>query len=227
MRHQHAAHGGGVTRGQRFDHLLVLFHRVLPLRLVLVGAKAQRLHAGIDGAVCVRQHRVGGGIVDGSVDARVQPVVAREIAPREAGHHFVVQRADLGQFLVGDAPGRQLARHALEHGQHLEGVDHVGLGELHRHRPAVGQQVDQPFGGQQLDGLAQRCARHPQLQAQLALVELGAGRDVALHQHGAKARGDLVVQREPGNFDDVSGHGLSLECILNAKMMLTTSENQG
>ncbi|MNT14329.1 hypothetical protein D3C72_1493300 [compost metagenome] len=184
----------------------MLLDRVLPLGLVLVGAKAQRLHAGVDRAVGVRQHRVRRRVVDGRVDARVQAVVARQVAPREAGHHFVVQRAHLGQLLVGDALGRQLARHALEHRQHLEGVEHVGLGELHRHRAAVGQQVDQPLGRQQLDGLAQRRARHVQLQAQLAFVELGAGRDAPLHQHGAQARHHLVMQGQPGDFDDFSGH---------------------
>jgi hypothetical protein len=54
-------------------------------------------------------------------------------------------------------------------------VHDIGLAQLDGDGAAVGQQVGQAFGGQQLDGLAQRRARDAQLLAQLALVELGAG----------------------------------------------------
>jgi hypothetical protein len=47
---------------------------------------------------------------------------------------------------------------AFQDGQQLEAVLHVGLGQLHGHGAPVGQQVHQAFGGQHLDGFAQRCA---------------------------------------------------------------------
>jgi hypothetical protein len=62
-------------------------------------------------------------------------------------------------------------------------------------RAAIGQQIDQPFGGQNFQGLAQRRARNPEHGAQLALRHPAAVGDVALDDIVAQAGEDLVVQR--------------------------------
>jgi hypothetical protein len=54
---------------------------------------------------------------------------------------------------------RCAARQRFQPRHHLEGVEHVGLGEFDCDRAAVRQQFHQAFGGQHLDGLAQRRAR--------------------------------------------------------------------
>ena len=91
-------------------------------------------------------------------------------------------------------------------GHHFEGVEHVGFAQRHGDRAAVGQQLDQAFGRQHLDRFAQRRARDLQHFGQLALVELGAGRDAVFHQHLAQALRHLLVQRGAGDGNDVGGH---------------------
>jgi hypothetical protein len=123
----------------------------------------------------LRQHRVARRGIDGGVDARVQPVVARQVLPREGRP---------ASRSAGRGSRRSRRRWRARRPARPTGPPappaprrraHVGFGQLDGHRAAVGQQVDQAFGGQQLDGLAQRRARHVQLLAQLTLVELGAG----------------------------------------------------
>jgi hypothetical protein len=52
----------------------------------------------------------------------------------------------------------------------------------------------------------------------LTLVQLGARRDAALDEQGAKPCGDLIVQAQTRNFDDL-GHGVLLApfCMQNTK----------
>jgi hypothetical protein len=114
-----------------------------------------------------------------------------------AGQHLEVQGPHLGQFLLADALRGQLAGHALQPGQHFEGLQHIGLIQPHGHGATVGDQIHQPFGGQQLDGFAQRRARDAQLLAQGALMELGPGRYAPFHQPGAQPRGHLLMQGQP------------------------------
>jgi hypothetical protein len=87
------------------------------------------------------------------------------------------------------------------------------------HRAAVGQQVDQAFGGQPLDGFAQRRARHVQLLAQFTLVELGAGRDAAFDQQLAQPLRHLVVQA-PREMSMMSAMGQRTKRVLTFCMQM-------
>ncbi|MNZ95536.1 hypothetical protein D3C78_1146920 [compost metagenome] len=189
---------------QRVEHLFVFLGRVLPLRAIVVGVKAHRMGPGVDAAVGLAEHRVLGGGVDGRVDARIELVVACQVLAREAGHHFVMQGPDLIELGIGDALGREFARQAFERGQHFEGVEDVIFLEAGGHGAAVGQQLHQAFDRQQLDGFAQGGARDAQQRAQLALVEFGAGGDLALHQHAAQPFGHLFMQRDAWNFSGLN-----------------------
>ena len=57
----------------------------------------------------------------------------------------------------------------------------------------------QTFSGEYLEGLAQRCAGHPQLRCEQPFVKSGAGREAALDDHVAKAIGRLFVKRSSDN----------------------------
>ena len=56
--------------------------------------------------------------------------------------------------------------------------------------PRFGCELDQPFGGEQAKGLAQRRARHAEAVAQHPLVEPRAGRELAFDDQVAQLVGD-------------------------------------
>jgi hypothetical protein len=95
---------------------------------------------------------------------------------------------------------------------HLEGVQDIGFRQRDGHGAAVGQQFDQAFGGQHLDGFAQRRARHVQQLRELALVELGAGCDGTFDQHLAQAMRHLFVQGGARDGDDFCAHCRDFVC---------------
>jgi hypothetical protein len=66
---------------------------------------------------------------------------------------------------------------------------------------AVGQLNQQPIPRQHAESLAQRRARHAQLLAEFALVQLGAGRQHAFDDQDAQPLRRRFGQREPGNGD--------------------------
>ena len=172
----------------------MVLHGGLPFGFVLVGLEAQRQQSGVDLPVCGAEHWVSGGGVDGRMNGRIEPVIGRQIASRESGQHFVVQGFDFGQLGLRDAFGRQLARLGLQAGDDFKGVSHVGLAQFQRNGAAVWQQLHQALGGQPLDGFAQWRARDFQHLAELALIELGAGRNATFNQHFAQPLGHLLVQ---------------------------------
>ena len=120
-----------------------------------------------------------------------------------------MQRADLCEFVVGDARRGKLARMRFEIGHHLKGVDHILLAKRERNGATVRQQLDEALRGQHLDRLAQRRARDLKLLAKLALIQLGTGRNGAFDQHAAQPGGRLMWERLAGEFDDF-GHALFL-----------------
>ena len=71
-------------------------------------------------------------------------------------------RLDLVQFGIGDALRREFARLRFQPGHDFEGVQDIGFGQFHRDRAPIGQQFDQAFGCQHLDGFAQRRTRDAQ-----------------------------------------------------------------
>ncbi|HEY6454526.1 MAG TPA: hypothetical protein VIY90_04515 [Steroidobacteraceae bacterium] len=90
--------------------------------------------------------------------------------------------------------------------------EHVGFAESERHRTSFGQQIHQPFR-HAFDGFAQGGARAFQALAQLALVELGAGRDATIDRHGAQMSRHLVVK---GAAHDLNARHVAAlrKCIL-------------
>jgi len=201
--HQNTARRGRVASIERIEHLPVFLHGEFPHRLVLVGAKPQRLHARIDLSISLAQQRIFGGAVDGSVNTRIETVVPGQVAACEARQHFKVQGANLSQLQIRYALRRQFSRHAFKFREDFKCMRHIAFAEPDRHGAAVRQQIDESFGGHELDRLPQRRARNGQQRAELALVELGARRNVPLHQHLAQTQCHLVVQRAPRNSYDV------------------------
>jgi len=80
-------------------------------------------------------------------------------------------------------------------------VRHVVGRQLHGDRAAVRQVLDQAFGGEQLQRLAQRRARYLQLLGELALVQLLARRDAALDDQRAQPLRHRQVQHLAASVD--------------------------
>jgi len=117
---------------------------------------------------------------------------------------------DLGQLGFGDALRGQLARLRFQPGHDLKGIQYVVLGQLDGNGAAIGQQLDQSFGRQHLDGFAQRCARDIENRAEFALIKFGARCDAVFNQHLAQSVRRLLMQGGTSNGkngDDFSDHG--------------------
>ena len=84
---------------------------------------------------------------------------------------------------------------AFQAAHHVEQFAEIVLAQLPHAGAAVGQQLDQPFGRQYLQRLAQRRARNAQHLAELALRHAAAVGNVALDDVIAQPGQDLVMQR--------------------------------
>ena len=109
MASKYVAHGLRVPSAERRHHEFVLFDGIFPFLAVLIGAKTQGLQTRIDLVVGCGQNRVFGGLVDGVVDRRIEPVIAGQVATGVSPEHFVMHRLDFEQLRIGDAPGSQFA----------------------------------------------------------------------------------------------------------------------
>src|SRR5260370_1059407 len=78
---------------------------------------------------------------------------------------------------------------------HLKEIGRVLAGELGHARAAVGEQGDEAFASQHLEGLAQRSARDAEELAEVFLRDFAAWLEPALHDHVADARHGFVVER--------------------------------
>ena len=173
----------------------------------MVRPKAQRLQPRIDLLVGGGKHRIFCGRIDVAVNGRIQPVVRRQVAPGVGGQHFKMHGLDFIQLGWCDSLRGQFARLRFQTGHDLKSVQHIGFAQQDGNGPPVGQQLNQPFGGQHLDGFAQRRARDIEHFTQFALIELGARRNAVFNQHLAQAVRHLLMQRGSGNGDDFSSHG--------------------
>ena len=82
--------------------------------------------------------------------------------------------------------------------QRADGLQHVAdvLQREAAHHGALGRhQLDQPLARQRLDRLAQRCARHAELRAELRLDQSRAGGELPLDDEVAQMRDHLVMKR--------------------------------
>ena len=109
-------------------------------------------------------------------------------------HHVRMRGGDRVDLGVADALAGELAGEGLQSLADLEQVAHVLVGQLRRARPAMRQELHEPFRGQHLQRLAQRRARNLEPLAQIALGNPRARRDFAVEQDGADAVDDLVVK---------------------------------
>jgi hypothetical protein len=75
------------------------------------------------------------------------------------------------------------------------------------YRAAVGQQRDQALRGKHAERLAQGRARNAELVAQHSLVEAGARREHALHDHPLQLSHDGLVQHLRLDRDQIDGVG--------------------
>ena len=106
-----------------------------------------------------------------------------------------MQPLDLGDFGVADVFAGESPGQALEPAHEVEQFAEVALAQLPHPRAAVGQQLDQAFGRQHLEGFAQRRARDAEHLAELPLGNAAAVGDVALDDVVAQPGQDLAMQR--------------------------------
>jgi hypothetical protein len=92
------------------------------------------------------------------MDLLIEAEIIVKLAPEIVSVHLQMQRLDPGDLRVGDPQAGQASGNEIQAGDHLEQVADVGLGELAHPRPPIGQQFDEPFGGEHFERLAERRA---------------------------------------------------------------------
>ncbi|SQA57080.1 Uncharacterised protein [Burkholderia cepacia] len=121
----------------------------------------------------------------------VQPEILGALAGFMTLHHLPVLRLQRGERRRADPLAQQLARHRLEPVQQLERRDQIV--EVDR-RDAIADVLamgDGAFRDEHLQRFAQRRFRHVEREAEFLFVDPRAGRQFALVDHHAQARGDL------------------------------------
>ena len=161
-----------VARLERREDLLVLPDRGVPADLLKDWPCSARAgHARIElpigagvGRVAVRRRD------DRQVDGLVELEILHQLAAPIVGEHPIVLGRDVSTSASPlRADGGDLAGHGFQAPEHLD--KSLRRRRLQRRQPgaAVGQKFDQTFGGQSLEGFAQRRARDAELRAELLL----------------------------------------------------------
>ena len=127
------------------------------------------------------------------MDQPVAAIIRRQIARAVMFDHVGLQRCDFVQLLFRDARTGQFAGGRLQRLADFKQLLDVLLRKFCGARSAVRQQHHKPFGGQHLEGLAQRRARYRQRSAQFALGNARARRNFALYQQVPEAGHHLVM----------------------------------
>ena len=125
-----------------------------------------------------------------AASARPRPPPRPE-PPRSGGGSTRERRRALG----GRIAAGELARQPFQRRHHLERLRQAAALERRHLRAAVGQQRDQPFGGEQLERFSQRRARDPEPFAEQPLVQPGAGCELSLDDQVAQPVYGLLVKR--------------------------------
>ena len=112
-----------------------------------------------------------------------------------------LQHAQLVDIGARHARGGKLCRDPLERAQRFKEIDDLARRQKRHARAAPGHEFDQPFGGEDLQRLAQRRARNLQLFAQFEFVDPFARGQPSFDDHVAQPFGGLVMQRAPANGD--------------------------
>ena len=117
------------------------------------------------------------------------------VAVQVEGVHVVMQPLDFGDFGIGDVFAGEPSCERLQAAHHVEQFGQIALAQLPHAGAAVGQQLDQSFRRQHLQGFPQRRARDAQHLAELPFGNAAAIGNVAFDDVIAQPRQDLVVQR--------------------------------
>jgi len=110
------------------------------------------------GIVVGGQQLVAGSFDNAPVNGLIDPEVFGHLGAQVVREHLVVQRPDIGDDIVGGAFGGQFPGQTLEGGHDLHGIANLFFAEGGDARSPVGEDFDQAFGAQHLEGLAQRGA---------------------------------------------------------------------
>ena len=186
----------GFPAAERIEQLAVLLHCLLPPRLAeAIGEEARPLHPRVQLRVVSEEHRIPRSLHQPAVNGLVEGEVRRELTPVVVRLHLVVEGLDLGDLRLAHPDAGQLSRQRLQRRQDLEHRPQIGLGELRHPGPAIGEQLDQPLGGEDLQCLPERGSGDAQLPADDPLVDPVAPRELALDDQRPEPAQDIVVQR--------------------------------
>ena len=198
-------------------------NRLVPFGAVEIGAEPQRMQARIERAIGLAQHGIAGDGVQPVVDRAIDAIVGWKIVPGMRGFHFRLQRAQIGDVVVGHPCHREFACQPFQGGHDLEAIAHIVRRQGHDLRTAIGKLNQQPVGRQHAEGFPHRRARDAQALAEFALVQLGARLQPAFDDQGAQPFGRGLRQARSGDGEGRAIHvsGLSLAyCIQNAREQL-------
>ena len=184
-----------VPGGQRLHQRLVLGHRLGPA----LGRHQRRVAAAAglrhQGRVRRLERRIARRSDDAQVDLLVEAEIVGSPARSVVPDHPLVQRLQPCQLALRHAQARKLGRMALEPADDLEELED-GLGcQPGDAGAAPRQQLDQPLGGELLQRLADRRARHVEHLGQALLVEPASRPDLALDDHVPEPVAHLGVQQ--------------------------------
>ena len=178
----------------------MLAHRLAPAiaLLVEIGGIAHAPDPAGEAVIGRAERRIAGSRNDHAVNLLVALEVAMEIAPQVMAVHFVVDALDLRHLGIADALAGEPAGESLEPAHHVEKlVQILGAEDAHA-RAAIGQQLDQPFRGQHLQGLAQGRARDAETLAEEALGNARAVGQAAFDDVVAQRRDQFAMKRGRG-----------------------------
>ncbi len=105
-----------------------------------------------------------------------------------------MEGSDLGKLRLADMRAGETAGERLERTHDLEHVFDVAVVQACNARAAIGQELDEPFGGQHLERLAQRRARDAETRAKLPLGDPCARRQCPLDDEVTQLADHGVVQ---------------------------------
>lgn len=197
MSEQDVAQLSSGTAAEGIEDLLVLAHRLAPAVAVRVkvGGVACPLDAAGIADIGRTKRLVPGSGDDGLVDCLVAGEVAIEIAAQIEAVHLVVQGLDRGELGLGDLLASQAPGQGLEPAYDVKQLGQFALAEAADARATVRKKVDEPFRGQDLQGLAEGRARDTELLAELTLGHAGAVAQAPLDDEVPQARQHLSMER--------------------------------
>ncbi len=186
-----------VAPGEGRGNRLVFADRRQPAPALQIGGIARPVDAPGEGGVLLRQRLVARRGKDRLVNGLVHVEIARPVPRLVAQAQALGQLRDPGDIVIARLLGRQFPRHALERRNHRKDLRQFFARLLRHPRPAVGQEHNEAFIGEHLQGLAHRRARYTEAQRQLPFRHLFARLQLAFHDHAANTAGEFHRQNRP------------------------------